>query len=220
MVKKSKFPQRDNLVVAINIISSVGKLKWDELGNLLKELSQNPNNYEKTCEKHKSLILKILKEFQKIPPDFFVNTRDKNAKLKDLTDSLQHLQAEFENYKKRAEKQGEELGKYLKADLIAKLLPTLDSFEMALKNTSDKEKFIKGVELIFAQLYSLLESEGLRPIKAVGEQFDPYRHEVLMKQESDKEEDVILEELQKGYMLNDKVLRHSKVKVSKKVHKK
>ena len=168
---------------------------------------------KKTDEKFEKLK-KIKEEAKRKKP----KKETKEDKIKELTETLQNLQAEFENYKKRAEKQGEELGKYLKADLIAKLLPTLDSFEMALKNTSDKEKFIKGVELIFAQLYSLLESEGLRPIKAVGEQFDPYRHEVLMKQESDKEEDAILEELQKGYMLNDKVLRHSKVKVSKKVN--
>jgi len=144
----------------------------------------------------------------------------KEEKIKELTDSLQRLQAEFENYKKRVEKEKEGFVKFSKADLIAKLLPSLDSFELALKQTADKEKFIKGIELIFAQLYSLLESEGLRPIKALGEKLDPYKHEVLMKQESYKEEDVILEELQKGYMLNDKVLRHSKVKVSKKVSKK
>jgi len=136
--------------------------------------------------------------------------------ITELTDTLQRLQAEFENYKKRIEKEKVEFLSYAKADLIAKLLPILDSFELALKNTTDKDKFIKGVELIFAQLYSLLESEGLKPINALGEKFNPYKHEVLMKQESDKEEDTVLEEMQKGYMLNDKILRHSKVKVSKK----
>ncbi len=141
---------------------------------------------------------------------------EKEEKIHELTDSLQRLQAEFENYKKRTEKEKEDFVKYAKADLIAKLLPTLDSFEIALKNTTDNEKFVKGIELIFAQLYSLLESEGIRPIKADGEKFDPFKHEVLMKEASDKEEDMILEELQKGYMLNAKVLRHSKVKVSKK----
>ncbi|MBL7055077.1 nucleotide exchange factor GrpE [Candidatus Woesearchaeota archaeon] len=145
---------------------------------------------------------------------------DEKEEINELTDSLQHLQAEFENYKKRIDKEKQEFVKYAKSDLIVKLLPSLDSFELALKHTSDKEKFIKGTELIFAQIYSLLESEGLRPIKAIGETFDPYKHEVLIKQESDKEEDMILEELQKGYMLNDRVLRHSKVKVSKKIIKK
>jgi molecular chaperone GrpE len=94
------------------------------------------------------------------------------------------------------------------------MLPVLDSFEIALKNTTDKEKFIEGIKIIYAQLYSVLEAEGLKPIKATGEKFDPYKHEVLMKQESDKPEGTILEEFQKGYTMNDKVLRHSKVKIS------
>lgn len=146
-------------------------------------------------------------------------TNDKE-KITELTETLQRLQAEFENYKKRIDKEKEEFVKYTKADLILEILPTLDSFEMALKNASDKKKFIKGVELIFAQFYSLLESEGLRPIEALGKKLDPYKHEVLMKQESDKEEDTVLEELQKGYMLNDKILRPSKVKVSTKPNQK
>ena len=141
---------------------------------------------------------------------------EKEQKIEDLTDSLQRLQAEFENYKKYVDKSKSEFQKYARAGMVEKLLPTLDSFEMALKNTENKEKFIKGIELIFSQLYQLLENEGLRPIECVGKIFDPYKHEVLLTQESGKEEGLILEELQKGYMLGDKVLRHSKVKVAKK----
>lgn len=212
---------RDTIRQTTKFIGEFEKLDekdFEEIPIFLKVL-EKPDFKLSDLKKCQGIVIKTIKGVVNNKCKL-INTKDKEQRIKELTDTLQRLQAEFENYKKRAEKQGEELGKYLKADLIARLLPTLDSFEMALKNTSDKEKFIKGVELIFAQLYSLLESEGIRPIKAVGEQFDPYRHEVLMKQESDKEEDIILEELQKGYMLNDKVLRHSKVKVSKKVHKK
>ena len=173
-------------------------------------------------------VLKNEKDYAKLIEDITKNDLpqlnkiydEQNKKIKELTETLQRLQAEFENYKKGVEKEKEEFLRYAKADLIVKLLPILDSFELAIKNTTDNDKFIKGVELIFAQLYALLQSEGLMPIKAIGEKFDPYKHEVLMKQESDKEEDIILEEMQKGYMLNDKVLRHSKVKVSKKSLKK
>ena len=70
--------------------------------------------------------------------------------------------------------------------------------------------------MIYAQLISTLESEGLRPINSVGKKFDPYLHEVMLKQTSDKEEGIVLEELQKGYMLHGKVLRYSKVKISEK----
>ena len=139
---------------------------------------------------------------------------EKNQKIEELTDTLKRLQAEFENYKKWNAKEKTEFVKYAHADIIEKMLPVLDSFEMALKHTNEPQKFINGMKLIYAQLHSALEAEGLRLIKTDGEKFDPYKHEVLMKEESDKPEGTILEEFQKGYMLNDKVLRFSKVKVS------
>jgi len=139
----------------------------------------------------------------------------KDKKIAELTDTLQRLQAEFENYKKFVEKSQSEFRKYAHADLINQLLPILDSFELALKNTKDNEKLCKGVELIYSQFHSILEKQGLKKIAAKGK-LDPHLHEVLLKEESDKEEDTIIEELQKGYMLGEKVLRHSKVKVSKK----
>ena len=134
----------------------------------------------------------------------------------ELTDSLQRLQAEFENYKKQVDKEKVQFMQYSKADLIGKLLPLLDTFEIALKNTNDAEKFVKGMEMTFAQLFSTLEAEGLKPIETAGKEFDPHLHEVMLRQKSDKDDGTILEELQKGYMLNDNVLRHSKVKVSEK----
>jgi len=138
----------------------------------------------------------------------------KDKKIQELTESLQRLQAEFENYKKYIEKDKALFLKYSKADMIEKLLPILDSFELSLKHTSNKEEFVKGIELIYSQLHSLLEKEGLKKIQA-NDKLNPHLHEVLLKEESDKEEDTILEELQSGYMLGDKVLRCSKVKVSK-----
>lgn len=143
----------------------------------------------------------------------------KQQKINELTETLQRLQAEFENYKKRIDKEKGEYAKYAAANLISKLLPALDSIEHALKNKADKEKFAHGSELIFKQLKSVLENEGLRPIEAKG-RIDPYKHEVLLKEASEKEEDTIIEELQKGYMFKDKVLRHAKVKVAKKDDKK
>ena len=138
----------------------------------------------------------------------------KNKSIEELTDTLKRLQAEFENYKKRIEKEKIEFVKFATADLITQVLPVLDSFEIALKNTSDKDKFVEGMKIVYAQFYSILETEGLRPIKTGGELFDPYKHEVLMKEASEKPEGMILEEFQKGYMLNEKILRFSKVKIS------
>ncbi|MEK6868614.1 MAG: nucleotide exchange factor GrpE [Nanoarchaeota archaeon] len=140
-------------------------------------------------------------------------------KIDELTETLQRLQAEFENYKKRVDKEKSEFVKYAKAELMQGLLPTLDTFEIALKSTKDNEKFVKGMEMVYAQFVSTLQSEGLKPIEAVGKKFDPYLHEVMLKEKSDKDDGVVLEELQKGYMLNDRVLRHSKVKISEKSEK-
>jgi molecular chaperone GrpE len=139
----------------------------------------------------------------------------KDDKIAELTDSLQRLQADFENYKKQCDKEGNLFKERVVAHLIEQLLPTVDHFQLALEHKGNDEEFIKGVELIYSELYSLLENHGVRPIEALGKKFDPYKHEVLLQEESDKE-DMILEEMQRGYMLNDKVLRLSKVKIGKK----
>ena len=139
---------------------------------------------------------------------------EREKTLEDITDSLKRLQAEFENFSKRMEKERLEFIRYANAGFIFSILPVIDSLEIALKNTADKEKFIQGMKMIYAQLHSILNAEGLKPIDSLGHMFDPYRHEVLMKEESDKPEGTILEEFQKGYMLKERVIRHSKVKVS------
>ena len=134
---------------------------------------------------------------------------------KDYEDSLKRLQADFENYKKRVERENAVFRSQSKAEIIKEFLPILDSFELALRNNSNSEDFFKGVQLLHSQFSSLLQKQGLRPIKAEGEKFDPYLHEVQIQEVSD-EDGVILEEFQRGYMLDEMVLRHSKVKVGKK----
>jgi len=170
----------------------------------MEHKKEDKKDTEANVEKHKESRGVYLKK----------ELEQKNKTIEELTDTLKRLQAEFENYKKRVEKEKIEFVKYAHADIIASMLPVLDSFEIALKNTNDKDKFIEGMKIVYAQFYSMLEAEGLKPIKATGEKFDPYRHEVLIKEESEKPEGTILEEFQKGYMLNDKVLRFSKVKIS------
>ena len=154
---------------------------------------------------------KEIKETEKVKEESVEELKKQNE---ELICSLQRLQADFENYKKRIEKQNEGFCKVAHYDLIKKMLPMLDSFELALKNKKSHEEFIKGIELIYAELFSLLNAEGLRQIKADGK-FDPNIHEVLLTEKAN-DEDIILEELQKGYMLNNILLRTSKVKVSKK----
>jgi molecular chaperone GrpE len=138
----------------------------------------------------------------------------KTDKMQELTALLQRIQADFENYKKRVEKESKEFVKIAAKDFVVKLLPILDNFELALKNNENNDEFVKGIELIFSQLYSTLEQEGLKKIEAKGKKFDPYKHEALLQEEAD-EDGIVLEELQKGYELNGIVIRHTKVKISK-----
>lgn len=135
---------------------------------------------------------------------------------KELIETLQRLQAEFENYKKRVDRDYENMVKCSNEDLIKQILPIIDNFELALKSCKVKDEFYKGMELIYSQLIDTLLSRGVKPIECLGKKFDPYYHEALLTEESEKEPNTILEELQKGYMLYDKVIRHSKVKIAKK----
>ena len=133
---------------------------------------------------------------------------------KELTETLQRVQADFENYKKQVEKRAPEMEKMATKKVISELLPILDSFELALKNKDCKE-FADGIELVYSQFFSALEKQGLKTINTQGEKFDPFKHEALLKEESKEPEDTIIDELQKGYTLNDEVIRFTKVKLSK-----
>ena len=137
--------------------------------------------------------------------------KDELAEYKEM---LQRLQAEFENYRKRVEKETTVFKQYAVADVVNKLLPLLDSFELALSKVDKKDDTVKGFELIYAQLFDILEKQGLRQISSVGEQFDPTKHEALLQEEGE-EKDIVLEELQKGYMIHDRVIRPARVKISK-----
>ncbi|MEM2121531.1 MAG: nucleotide exchange factor GrpE [Candidatus Woesearchaeota archaeon] len=139
---------------------------------------------------------------------------EKDKEIEELINHLKRLQAEFENYKKRVEKDKEQTNSIVLKEFIKELLPVLDSFEIALKNTADLKNFKSGVELIYAQLYNLLKNHGVSEIKALGEKFNPLYHEVLMTEDSEIEKDTIIEEFQKGYLLNGFVLRTAKVKIS------
>jgi len=126
------------------------------------------------------------------------------------TEQLLRCRAELDNTIKRAAREKEALSRYASEKLISKLLPVLDSLDQAAKQ-------VEGMDRIRKQLLDVLKTEGLEPIKAQGEKFDPYRHEALMMVESDEhDEGTVTEEVQRGYALNSRVIRFSKVLVSKK----
>jgi molecular chaperone GrpE len=138
------------------------------------------------------------------------------AERDNLVDRLARLQAEFENARKRAAREQQDFREYAVADAIKPLLPVLDSFERALQSAPEKSEFRGGVELIYKQLQDTLARLGLQPIAAKGEQFDPHIHEAIEMVDTDKANDhEVLEELQRGYKLKDRLLRPAMVKVAR-----
>lgn len=145
------------------------------------------------------------------------NTKEKELqdKIAELTHDLQRVQADFENYRKRMEREREEYAKAANRGMVAQLLPILDNFQLALLH-KQHEEFTKAVEMVYAEMYSILEDSGLQQMEALGKPFDPYVHEALLQEESGQEPGTVLEELQKGYLFQGQVLRHAKVKIAKK----
>jgi molecular chaperone GrpE len=158
---------------------------------------------------------KVLEEKAEPKEDLAADLAGRLEKAQDLAEErygqLMRCRAELDNVMKRAAREREEYARYASQELIGKLLPILDSLEQAARHD-------QGASVLFRQLYSVLQGEGLASIDALGKRFDPYMHEALFKVESrDLEEDVVAEEIQKGYLLHSKVIRHSKVAVAKKV---
>ena len=134
-----------------------------------------------------------------------------------LIDRLARLQAEFENARKRTAREQQEFREYAVADAVKALLPTIDSFERALQTSAgEKSEFRGGIELIYKQLQDALVKLGVRPIPALGDSFDPHLHEAIeMVDTANAPDHQVLEELQRGYKLKDRLLRPSMVKVAR-----
>lgn len=150
----------------------------------------------------------------------YVKLTEDAAKAQENWDKLLRLQAEFDNTRKRLEREKQDFIKFANEGIILELLNILDDLErtvsLAQSQHQDISSFLKGVEMILAHLYDMLKEYGVRPIEAEGKLFDPHYHEALMQIENkDIPEHTIVEELQKGYLLNDRVIRTAKVKVSK-----
>ncbi|MCP8616915.1 nucleotide exchange factor GrpE [Salirhabdus salicampi] len=134
-----------------------------------------------------------------------------------LQDKLVRTQADFDNFRKRMKKEKEQDLKYKSQSVMTELLPVLDNFERALQTeqSDNSQGFVEGVEMVYRQLKQALEKEGLEEIATVGEQFDPHLHQAVMQaSEADKDDNEVVEELQKGYKLKDRVIRPAMVKVN------
>lgn len=141
----------------------------------------------------------------------------KDKKIEELNDRLLRSMAEFDNFRKRSEKEKSQMFEIGAKDIIEKILPVLDNFERGLAAIPEEEKgtaFAQGVEQIYKQFVTVLEDAGVKAIEAVGTEFDPNFHNAVMHGEDEElGENIVAEEFQKGYMYKESVVRHSMVKV-------
>ena len=147
------------------------------------------------------------------------NKKDKkDEKIEELPDRHTRQMAEFDNFRKRTEKEKSQMYEIGAKDIIEKILPVVDNFERGLSSVSEEDKatpFAEGMEKIYKQLMTTLEGIGVKPIEAVGQEFNPDFHNAVMHVEDEElGENIIAEEFQKGYMYRDSVVRHSMVKVA------
>lgn len=152
---------------------------------------------------------------------FFKKEKKKDKKdllIEELTDKYKRTFAEFDNFRKRSEKEKSTMYEFGAKDIIEKILPVVDNFERGLASVPEEQKgepFVEGMDKIYKQFMKVLEDVGVTPIEAVGKEFNPDFHNAVMHEENEEfGENTISEELQKGYMYKESVVRHSMVKVA------
>ena len=159
---------------------------------------------------------------QEAPADekkgFFKKKKDKkDEQIEELNDKLKRQMAEFDNFRKRTEKEKTQMYDMGAKSIIEKILPVIDNFERGLAAVPEEQRedaFVVGMDKVYRQMLTELDASGVKPIEAVGQEFDPNFHNAVMQVESEEyDSGVVAQELQKGYMYKDSVVRHSMVAV-------
>ena len=201
---------------------TLNTLKRDDKDNIneaechsLNHASKDQNNLKENQEKKIDLDSKIEKMEEELAKE-----QEKN---KELYDKYLRIHAEFENFKKRKEKEKEDFCKYAVERQIKALLPVIDHFELAIQSSEESKDFkifFEGINLIYKQLKDILAKEGVVHATSLGEKFDPIVHEAIMQKETkEHENNIIIEEHQKGYFLNERLIRPARVTVAKNTQK-
>ena len=172
-----------------------------------KEVSEEPADEAKAEKEEKKGFFKKKEKKDK-----------KDEMIEELTDKVRRSMAEFDNFRKRTEKEKSAMFEVGAKSVIEKLLPVVDNFERGLAAVPEEEQgsaFVEGMEKIYKQMLKMLEDMEVKPIEAVGQPFDPNFHNAVMHVEDEEAgENIVIEEFQKGYMYRDSVVRHSMVKVA------
>ncbi len=177
--------------------------------------TEKEKSKEKTTRKNKNADSKEKKKIKELQDKTEALELEKNA----LKDQYLRKIAEFDNYKKRTEKEFLAHLEFANEGLITELLPVIDDFERSLDHADkdeNKDSLKAGIELIYKKFMAVLTKKGLKPIEAVGQEFDPEKHQALLQVDSDEyDSGYVVDEHLKGYAINNKVIRHSQVLVSK-----
>jgi len=209
MAKKEKKEKGEELDIDEEDQSKIQEDENLEKSSEDKEDSSKTEDEESEVEESEDEITKLNKTLE-----------EKDEEIIELKSHIQRLQADFDNFRKQNDKQKQDLIRYANEGLIVKFLDVYEDMERALENSTNEEEIREGLELIYSKMKNTLDKEGVEEIPAVGEKFDPFKHEALLTVDSpDHENNEIVDELMKGYTLKDKVIKYSKVRVCKKAKK-
>ena len=190
-------------------------------------MTKNKESKQKESEEKKSLpemtaLEKRLAEKAALEPEEETscgpgNLNEAQQQIDELNERVVRLTADYDNYRKRAQRDKIEARQFANQGILEKLLPVLDNFEMAIIAVKDADPSVRdGVQMIYDQLLSVLKAEGVEPVDAVGKQFDPNLHEAISQEESDEvEEGEVISQIQRGFILNDRLVRPARVVVAK-----
>jgi len=179
-----------------------------------KDVEVDPSSNDTLEDSEEQMV-----ETEEITVEEPISALEESGRLaSEYLDHLQRLQAEFDNYKKRVDREKAELIEYASAELVSELIDIMENLERGVasaKGSDDIDSIVKGMEMVSTQLKDILGSRGLKPIEAVGKKFDPHYHEAMMMTPTDEYPyNTVIEEFQQGYTIKDKVIRYSKVRVS------
>ncbi|MFO7815789.1 MAG: nucleotide exchange factor GrpE [Halanaerobiales bacterium] len=177
-----------------------------------EKLNNDEEKQKETVDLEEDIIEELMEErIENIKKELTTVTEEKDEYL----NKFKRMKADFVNYRNRVNKEKEQLELKTKTEIISSLLPVIDNFERALKSVDEESEFLSGVGKIHKQLINALKKEGLEVIETEGEEFDPAYHEAVMQVESEQDESgYIVEEIQKGYLMDGKVVRPAMVKVA------
>jgi len=193
---------------------------WDKMTK--KKESKQKESEEKQSLPEMTALEKRLAEKAALEPEEETscgpgNLNEAQQQIEELNERVVRLTADYDNYRKRAQRDKIEARQFANQGILEKLLPVLDNFEMAIIAVKDADPSVRdGVQMIYDQLLSVLKAEGVEPVDAVGKQFDPNLHEAISQEESDEvEEGEVISQIQRGFILNDRLVRPARVVVAK-----